>query len=92
MVVPDENVNVQDIIAKEYASYLDDMTPSGIQQVAGLGENLNTQLMIKALVLNPVTSTESELLYIIDFNGQDLEDWASNFYQPFTQNNYNFSE
>src|SRR6056297_3255761 len=61
VVVPDQEINVKDILSKEYASYLDDMTPSGIQQVAGLGENLNTELRIKALVLNPVTSTESEL-------------------------------
>ncbi|MFP8489346.1 hypothetical protein ACKGJO_09595 [Gracilimonas sp. Q87] len=92
VVVPDEAVNVQDIIAKEYASYLDDMTPSGIQQVAGLGDNLNTQLIIKALVLNPVTSTDSELLYIIDFSDNNLKNWASNYYQPFTQNNYRFHE
>lgn len=92
VVVPDQEINVKDILSKEYASYLDDMTPSGIQQVAGLGENLNTELRIKALVLNPVTSTESELLYIIDFSDQDIDNWASNFYQPFTQNNYNFNE
>ena len=92
LVVPDDGVNVQDILTKEYASFLDDMTPSGIQQIAGLGENLDSQLTLKALVLNPVTSTDSELLYIIDFSDRDLNDWASNFYQPFTQNNYQFNE
>ncbi|WP_290878486.1 hypothetical protein [Gracilimonas sp.] len=90
-VVPGEGVNVQDIVTKEYASYLDDLTPSAIQQVAGLDVEVSNRLQVKALALNPTTSTSSNLLWIAESPVEKLEKWASRFYQPFTQNNYDFN-
>ncbi|MFD2531584.1 hypothetical protein [Gracilimonas halophila] len=91
IVVPEPGMNVQDIVNKKYASYLDDLTPSAIQQISGLDTEVSNQLQVKALVLNPTTSVSSSLLWITDLPEQNLQTWAQRFYQPFTQNNYEFN-
>lgn len=91
VVVPEPGMNVQDIVTKQYASYLDDLTPSAIQQISGLDSEVSNPLQVKALVLNPTTSVSSSLLWIADSPDQNLRTWAQRFYQPFTQNNYEFN-
>lgn len=91
IVVPEQGLNVQDIVTKQYASYLDDLTPSAIQQIAGLDTEVSNRLQVKALALNPTTSVSSSLLWISDSPDQNLSSWAQRFYQPFTQNNYEFN-
>lgn len=90
IVVPEQGLNVQDIVTKQYASYLDDLTPSAIQQIAGLDSEVSNRLQVKALALNPTTSVSSNLLWIADSPGENLNSWAERFYQPFTQNKYEF--
>ncbi|MCH2450301.1 MAG: hypothetical protein MK198_09160 [Gracilimonas sp.] len=91
IVVPEPGMNVQDIVNKQYASYLDDLTPSAIQQISGLDTEVSNRLQVKALALNPTTSVSSSLLWITDSPDQNLKTWAQRFYQPFTQNNYEFN-
>lgn len=91
ILVPGKGVNVQDLPAKEYASYLDDLTGSSIQQISGLDVEIENRFQLKALALYPATSVESSFLWIADAPAKDLEQWASRFYEPFTQNNYEFS-
>lgn len=91
IVVPEAGRNVQDIVATQYSSYLDDLTPSAIQQISGLDTEVSNRLQVKALVLNPTTSTSSSLLWITNSPDQSLSAWAKRFYQPFTQNNYEFN-
>ncbi|HET8865455.1 MAG TPA: hypothetical protein VFM80_07130 [Gracilimonas sp.] len=91
VIVPEQGLNVQDIVTKEYASYLDDLTPTAIQQSAGLDVDVSNRLQVKALVLNPTTSTTSHILWIAESPAEKLGKWASRFYQPFTQNNYEFN-
>jgi hypothetical protein len=91
IVVPEQGLNVQDIVAKDYASYLDDLTPSAIQQIASLDSEVSDRLQVKALALNPTTSTSSNILWVADAPGENLRKWAPRFYQPFTQNNYEFN-
>lgn len=91
VIIPDQGLNVQDIVTKEYASYLDDLTSSAIQQVAGIGIQVNTELKLNALALYPATSVESNFIWIAESSNVELESWAKNFYQPFTQNNYDFN-
>ncbi|WP_421773632.1 hypothetical protein [Gracilimonas sp.] len=90
VVVPEDGLNVQDIIAKEYATYLDDLTPSALQQVAGIDTEMDNPLSIKAVALYPATSLHSDFLWITGSPSSNLSQWASRFYQPFTQNNYEF--
>ncbi len=91
VVVPEQGLNVQDIVTKEYVSYLDDLTPTAIQQISGLDVEISNRLKVKALALNPTSSLESNFLWITEFPDQNLSAWASRFYQPFTQNNYEFN-
>lgn len=83
-------MNVQDIATKEYAAYLEDLTPSALQQVAGIDAEIENPLTIKAVALYPATSIHSNFLWITDSPNTNLSNWASRFYQPFTQNNYEF--
>jgi hypothetical protein len=91
IIVPEQGVNVQDIATKEYASYLDELTPSTIQKVAGIDVQVGNHLHLKALVLYPTTSVYSNFLWIAESPADDLSNWASRFYQPYTQNNYEFN-
>ncbi len=90
VIVPEQGLNVQDIATKEYASYLDELTPSTIQKVAGIDVEVGNHLHLKALALYPTTSMYSNFLWIAESPAEDLDSWASRFYQPFTQNNYEF--
>lgn len=90
VIIPEEDVNVQDIAAKPYFSYLDDLTPSSVQQIASLEPEVSSQLKLAALALLPSTSTDSHFLWIAESSSQSLDEWAPHFYQAFTQNNYDF--
>lgn len=91
VILPEDGLNVQEIIAKEYASYLDDLSPSSIQLIAGLDVEVNEPLGLKALVLNPINSVQSSYLWIANAPDENLKSWAPRFYQPFTQNKYQFN-
>ncbi|MDR9419511.1 hypothetical protein [Gracilimonas sp.] len=91
VVVPESGLNVQDIVAKEYASYLDDLTPTGLQQISGLNEEISSLFQVKALALTPATSVYSNILWVAESTDSRINSWAPQFYQPFTQNNYEFN-
>jgi hypothetical protein len=90
VVVPEQGLNVQDIATKEYISYLDDLTPTAVQHISGLGAEINSQITVIALALYPATSLESNFLWIAQTTDSKLSNWAADLYQPFTQNNYDF--
>ncbi|HBQ61565.1 MAG TPA: hypothetical protein DD671_18630, partial [Balneolaceae bacterium] len=70
---------------------LDDLTASSIQQISGLDVEIDNQFQLRALALYPATSTEARFLWVADAPSTNLNKWATRFYQPFTQNNYDFS-
>lgn len=90
LIVPETGVNVQDIITKEYISVLDDLSPSAVQQLSGLDAEVNDRLPVLALALYPSTSQHSNFYWVTEAPNVDLDDWAVQFYQPFSQNNYDF--
>lgn len=90
LIVPENGTNVQDIITKEYISVLDDLTPSAVQQLSGLNSELSNNLQIKALALYPTTSQYSNLLWFIRAPATNIKDWAPRYYEPFSQNYYDF--
>ncbi|MEX0720631.1 MAG: hypothetical protein WD059_08190 [Balneolaceae bacterium] len=85
-------MNLSDITTKKYASYLDDLTPSAIQQLSDLDFEIPKSINLKALALSPATSTESHFLWIGLHPSSTLKDWAPQFYEPFTQNKYEFKD
>ena len=91
LIVPKSGVELSDIGETEYAAILDDLTPSALQQVLEIDSMLTRQLDLKALVLYPTASTESQFLWISQTSAE-IEEWVSAFYKPFEQNNYSFSE
>ncbi len=91
IIIPEENLNVQDITTKEYFSYLDDLTPSALQHIPGIDAEITRNLKLKGLALTPSSSLTSHYLWVAETLDQKLGSWASQFYQPFTQNNYDFN-
>lgn len=90
LIVPKEGVDLLNISQTEYASVLDDLTPSALQQVLSVDSAITQVVDLKALALYPATSTESQFLWISE-SSQPLENWAPSFYEPFSQNFYAFS-
>mgnify|MGYP003114132264 FL=1 len=90
VIAPEQGLNVQDIVTKEYISYLDDLTPTAIQHISGLDAEINSRIQVIALALYPATSLKSNFLWIAQTPDSQLSKWASSLYQPFTQNNYDF--
>lgn len=90
VIVPKSEVELTKISETEYAPILDDLTPVALQHIVELDSMITQSLDLKALVLFPAGSTESQFLWITD-SQREIEDWVSNFYEPFTQNNYSFS-
>ncbi|MEX2363863.1 MAG: hypothetical protein WD597_09570 [Balneolaceae bacterium] len=90
IIMPETDMKVSDIVTKEYASYLDDLTPSAIQQIATLDLEIPNSIDLKALVLSPATATKSHFLWIGEHPGSAIDDWAPQFYKPFSQNKYEF--
>lgn len=89
-MIPEDGTNVQDILTKEYASYLDELSSSAIQLIAGLDVEISAPMKVKGIALNPISSLQSSYLWITEAPAGDLKSWASRFYQPFTQNKYEF--
>lgn len=90
VIVPKSTISLTDIPNTEYASILDDLTPNSLQQVLAVDSSVTNLLNLKALVLYPSSSTESQFIWISDTN-EDIKFWAERFYEPFTQNNYLFN-
>ncbi|MBO6522261.1 MAG: VCBS repeat-containing protein [Balneolaceae bacterium] len=90
LIVPKAGVELSDISQTEYAPILDDLTPTALQQVLEIDSMITQNLDLKALVLYPAASTESQFLWISETE-QEIEEWVSAFYEPFEQNNYSFS-
>lgn len=90
VIVPQSSVSLTDIPNTEYASILDDLTPNALQQVLAIDSSVTQLLTVKALVLYPSSSTESQFIWISGTT-ENIELWAERFYEPFTQNNYLFN-
>tara|TARA_R110000868_G_scaffold294140_1_gene554718 strand:- start:79655 stop:82294 length:2640 start_codon:yes stop_codon:yes gene_type:complete len=91
LIVPKSGIDFTNINQTEYAPILDDLTPAALQQVLELDSFITNSLKLKALVLYPNESTQSQFLWITE-SSEELNFWASKFYIPFEQNNYTFSE
>ncbi|MEQ9309188.1 MAG: VCBS repeat-containing protein [Balneolaceae bacterium] len=91
LIIPKSGVDLTNINQAEYAAILDDLTPTAFQQVLELDSLVTETLELKALVLYPNESTQSQFLWITK-SDLNLENWASKFYIPFEQNNYLFSD
>lgn len=90
VIVPKPGVSLTSITNEHYATILDDLTPSPFQQLGGMSPEFLEHIDLKAAVLFPSTSTESELVWITE-SDYTLDEWASAFYEPFEQNNYQFN-
>lgn len=90
LIIPKKGVQLSNISDTKYASILDDLTPSAIQQLITFDSTLTQNLELKALALYPTGGSESQFLWVTR-SELTLQDWAPSFYQPFSQNNYSFS-
>jgi len=90
IIVPKRDIDLQNIGATEYASILDDLTPSALQQLGALPDSILQSIDLKALVLYPASSTRSQFIWLSRTSG-NLEVIAPGFYEPFEQNNYSFN-
>jgi len=90
IIVPKSDIDLQNIGATEYASILDDLTPSALQQLGALPDSILQNIDLKALVLYPASSTRSQFIWL-SRTAENLEMIAPGFYEPFEQNNYSFN-
>lgn len=90
LIIPKSGIDLTNINQTEYAPILDDLTPTALQQVLELDTSIMNSLKLKALALYPSKSIQSQFLWITE-SDISLENWASQFYIPFEQNNYAFS-
>lgn len=90
IIVPKSDVNLHNVGETEYASILDDLTPSAVQQLASLPDSILQFIDLKAMVLFPVSSTKSQFIWLAETSG-NLNDFAFNYYEAFEQNNYSFN-
>ncbi len=90
IIVPKADINFQNIGTVEYASILDDLTPSAVLQLATLPDSILQNIDLKAMALFPASSTKSEFIWLTETSG-NLDDFAQNYYEPFEQNYYSFN-
>ena len=90
VIVAEDGMKINDIADKEYFTYLDDLSPAPIQQLSSLNIDFPAEMNLIALALYPATSTQSHFLWIGEYSDADIDDWAPRFYEPFSQNNYDF--
>jgi hypothetical protein len=89
VIIPKSEVNLQNIGTLEYASILDDLTPSAIQKFTPLPVSFLQQIDLKAMLLYPASSLISEFIWVTESSAK-LNQIAPNYYEPFEQNNYSF--
>ncbi|RNC84599.1 MAG: VCBS repeat-containing protein [Balneola sp.] len=91
LIIPKDGVSLGSISNEEYAPLLDDLTPSALQQVIQIDSLLANSFELKGLALYPSGSTISQFIWIGE-TANNIEELAPRFYEPFEQNNYQFSE
>lgn len=91
VIVPNADVEFTNIGETKYASILDDLTPSALQQLASLPDSILQNIELNALVLYPASSTQSQFIWLAETDAF-LEDFAPTFYEAFEQNYYSFNQ
>lgn len=90
LLLPEEGTTLSTLSGKNYIQYFDELSPAPIQQLVTSGAEFPSNLTIKAVGLYPSASTESHILWISSYNKGNFDAVAKNYYEPFSQNNYNF--
>ncbi len=91
IIVPKADVTLKNLGETEYATILDDLTPTAVQQLGALPDSILQTIDLKALALYPASSTKSQFIWLAETTG-NLDEFAFNFYEPFEQNNYSFNK
>lgn len=89
VIIPKSGVKVTDLPATDYANILEDLTPTALPQISLFDPALLSGLDLKAVVMYPATSTETQLIWITE-TSSSIDDWIQDYYQPFSQNYYSF--
>ena len=87
LIIPKQDVSISTISRMQYASILDDITISSIQQISNFDKNILSKLSLKGVAVFPSKSTESELIWITS-SETSIDSWVKKFYQPHSQNYY----
>ncbi|MFY0683771.1 MAG: hypothetical protein JXR20_04400 [Balneola sp.] len=87
LIIPEEGITVTTLSEMEYASTLDDITVSSIQQIESFDSEILSKISLKGIAIFPSKSTESELIWVTE-SDISIDSWVENFYQPLSQNYY----
>lgn len=87
LIIPDEGVTISTLPEMKYASIIDDITISSIQQISNFDEDILAKISLKGVAIFPSKSTESELIWITR-SDVSIDSWVKKFYQPLSQNYY----
>lgn len=91
LIVPQSDVTPFSLPQTEYASLLEDITESSIQQISAFDGDLLRTISLKGVAIHPSTSMTTDLIWITE-SKQPIEEWVSQYYQPLAQNYYTFNE
>lgn len=87
LIIPKEGVTATSLSEMQYASILDDITISSIQQISNFDSDILSKISLKGVAVFPSKSTESELIWITSSN-ESIDTWVEKFYKPLSQNYY----
>jgi hypothetical protein len=87
LIIPQKDVSISTISEMEYASILDDITLTSIQQISNFDTDVLSKVSLKGVALFPSKSTESELIWITE-SKTSIDSWVKKYYQPLSQNYY----
>ena len=87
LIIPTKGTSISSFPETQYASLLEDITSSSIQQISSFDPELLSTISLKGAAIFPSKSTESELIWFTQ-SDTDIESWVAKFYKPLTQNYY----
>ncbi len=89
VVSVEEGQSLAEFSQESFISKMDDISELSLQSVSDLQRVLERPLMLKALAILPSTSTQNSALWILEVD-EDMREWAPLFYEPLSQNTYQF--
>lgn len=92
LIVPEENNTITDLLDAPYMPFIDDVTSSAVQVAGNIGEGVDTDIRVFAIVLYTDRSNDWQPVWIVEHQPGMVDYLKDEHQQEFAQNFYEFNE
>lgn len=90
VIIPEEDTDIRSFLSKSYIPLFDDISPSAIQLLSTISDDVPQTIYVEGMLLYPDTSNEWQPVWITRTNNEELSSVFSSYQRDFEQNRYEF--